>query len=240
MEKKDLIPMKKMCIRWTAVGLMLTAMLLVAGAAGFLRSARADDAAAQAQTGPLAVESVEAQAFKAIRGGQFDLGNSLLDRAASESGDPKLLQMHRWTIAFDVQLKTFADERHTAYSKAVGDVQLLVKNGHQDYALGFACRAQVLSDDKLAFHDLPWVQSLIADSVKRARQYEASEHWPEAMNLYADLASIEPASKEWKDKFNDVTRRVQLMAMFVPDDLKAIQDKQNKERDEVVALVQPT
>jgi carboxyl-terminal processing protease len=240
MEKKDLIPMKKMCIRWTAAGLALTAMLLAAFVPGFLRSARADDAAVQSQTAPQAVADVENQAFKAIRAGQFDLGNSLLDRAASQSGDPKLLQMHRWTSAFDTQLKTFADERHNAYTKAVGDVQLLLKNGHEDYALGFATRAQVLSDDKLAFHDLPWVQSLIANSIKKAADYEAAGRWPEAWNLYADLASIEPASKEWKDKLNDVTRRVQLLGMFVPDDLKAIQDKQNKERDEVAALVQPT
>ncbi len=232
--------MKKMCMRWTAAGLTLGAVLSAAIAPVLVRSARADDAAVQPKTAPLTVEEFEAQAFKAIRGGQFDLGNTLLARAASQSSDPKLVQMHDWTNNFDTQLKTFADERHTAYAKAVADVQLLIKTGHEDYALGFACRAQALSDDKQAFHDLPWVQSLISDSIKRAGQYETSEHWLEAMGLYADLASIEPASRDWKEKLKEVTRRVQLLAMFVPDDLKDIQEKQNKERDEVVALVQPT
>ena len=231
--------MKQTYFRWTAAALSLGLIILGAATPSLLSPARADDSL-KSPPPAATVEEVEAQAFKAIRGGNFDVGNTLLGQASSQSNDPNVARMHGWTDDFDKQLKTFADERHTAYTKAVADVQLLIKKGHQDYALGFACRAQVLSDDKQAFHDLPWVQSLIADSIKRASDYEKSGQWLSAMSLYADLASIEPASKDWKEKLKDVTTRVRLLAMFVPDDLKEIQDKQSKERDAVEALVQPT
>ena len=117
----------------------------------------------------------------------------------------------------------------------------LLANGHQDYALDFANRAQLLSDDKTAFHDLPWMRALTADGIKHAGEYVvADEQWYKAMRLYSDLAAVEPASKEWKEKLKSVTRRVRLLAMYAPDQLKQIQDADIKERDAVDQLLNPS
>jgi len=51
----------------------------------------------------------------------------------------------------------------------------LLDKGHDDFALDFANRAQLLSDDKKAFHDLDWMKALTAEGssmgpiTKRAR-----------------------------------------------------------------------
>ena len=146
---------------------------------------------------------------------------------------------NQWASQFEDQLKIFAGERHKAYDKAVDDVKKLLDKGHSDYALDFADRAQMLSDDKKTFHDLPWMQSLITTGIKRASDDEASDQWYPAMRLYSDLAAVEPASKEWKEKLKSVTARVRLLATYAPDALKGVQDKELKERDAVDALLNP-
>jgi carboxyl-terminal processing protease len=198
----------------------------------------ADDAVVPGQQ-LASVEQLKDQAFKALRAGNFQVGNNLLSQAASSSNDPQLAMMSHWTNQFESQLQTFADERRKACEKATADVKLLIDKGHEDYALDHATLAQLLSDDKKAFHDEPWVSKLIADSVQHAADDEKSEQWLKAMRIYIDLGSLEPSSKEWKEKLKTVTRRVRLLALYTPDQLKQIQEKESKEHDEVEALVNP-
>ena len=113
------------------------------------------------------MDQLKTQAFAAIRTGDFNAGNDLLGRALKASTDPSLVQMHTWTSQFEQQLKGFADERHTAYEKAVADVKKLLDSGHEDYALDFADRTR-LDDDK-AFHDLGLgCRSLLLTDIKHA------------------------------------------------------------------------
>lgn len=232
--------MKQKRTRWLAV-----AMLALAGAIPLVR---ADEPAHQTSptNAPVpnsqvaSVEELKDQAFKALRLGQFDVGNNLLAQAASASNDPQLALMHQWTSQFENQLKTFTNERRKSYDKAVADVQLLIKSGHEDAALDFANRAQLLSDDKQAFDAQPWVRKLVADSIQHASEYQISEQWLKALRIYSDMASIEPSTMQWKEQLKSVTRRVRLLALYTPDELKEIQDKETKERDEVDALIHPT
>jgi carboxyl-terminal processing protease len=238
--------MKKKFTPWMTV----VAVALAGAAAIPVLRVRAQDPVASGTTPNLvadpthqqiaSVDQLKDQAFRDLRMGKFDEGNILLARAASESNDPTLALMHTWTDQFDSQLKTFADERHKAYDKAVADVQLLQKNGHPDAALDFANRAQLLSDDKKAFHDEPWVTAMIADAIKRGDEYVANEQWLKALRIYSDLASLEPAEKQWKEDLKDVTRRVRLIALYTPDGLKQVQEKEEKERDAVDHLIHPT
>ncbi len=225
--------------RWSAV-----AALAIAGALPAL----VGPAAAQEEGGVIqpngqsvaSVDQLKTDAFRALRVGNFDAGNDLLARAAKQSNDPELGQMHQWTETFEQQLKGFADERHQAYGKAIGDVQTMLKAGHEDAALDLADRAQLLSDDKAGFHDLPWMRSLIGDSVKHASDYESSDQWLKALRVYEDLVVVEPASRDWKEKLKVVTRRVRLLATYAPDAYKKLLDKYLVERDSVDALLMPT
>jgi len=220
--------------RWIAV-----AALAIAGTAPFITlRAHADDAVAPAPVA--AVDQLKTQAYQALRVGNFDTGNDLLTQAAKLSSDPQLAKMHQWTSQFEGQLKGFTDERHKAYEKAVDDVKKLVDKGKEDAALDFANRAQLLSDDKKAFHDLPWMKTLTVDGIKHAADYEAADDWVHATRLYSDLAAVEPASKDWKEKLKSVTRHGRLLSIYAPDVLKDMQSKDIQERDEVEAILSPT
>ncbi len=223
--------MNQKLTRWTAV-----AALAIAGVSPFLiHSVRAVEPGTEVAE----VEQLKTEAFQALRAGKFDTGNDLLDKAAKLSTDPTISRMHDWTNKFEDQIKIFAGERHSAYDKAVENVQKVLAKGHPDAALDFANRAQLLSDDKKAFTGLVWVRSLIDDGTKRATGYETSDQWYRAMLVYSDLAAVEPASREWKEKLKFVTRRVRLMAIYANEDLKQIQETVSKERDEVEAIVSP-
>ncbi|HEY8667079.1 MAG TPA: S41 family peptidase [Tepidisphaeraceae bacterium] len=185
------------------------------------------------------VEQLTSDAFKALRGGKFDQSNTLLSRAASISQDPGIKQMANWTNQFETQLQGFQAERHKQYDKAVADVKLLLKHDKADYAIDAAARAFMLADDKNEFTQEPWMRELIEKSEKRAAEYDAHEQWIKALRLYSDLGSVEPANPQWKDKLKLATRRLRLLALYAPGELKAIQKSEGKEREEIDALLHP-
>ncbi len=218
--------------RWTAVAALAIAGVLPVGVRG-------QEPAPAARESVASIDQLKTEAFRALRVGNFEVGDDLLARAARQSNDPQLGQMHQWTETFEAQLKRFADERHTAYGKAFADVQTMLKSGHDDAALDLASRAQLLSDDKDGFHNLPWMRSLIAGSVARAAGYQSTDQWLKAMRVYEDLAAVEPASKDWKEDLKAVTRRVRLLATYAPDNYKRILATYLTERDAVDALLAP-
>ncbi|MGH7215038.1 MAG: S41 family peptidase, partial [Tepidisphaeraceae bacterium] len=206
---------------------------------GAVQCVRADDAPASAQQ-VAAVEDLKSEAFKALRSGQFGLTNELLNRAAAMSGDTVLAKMAAWASQFETQRQAFATERRKQYDKAVSEVQLLLRNGKESYAIDKARDAYLLAEDKHKFRAEPWVDDLIRSTTKMATDFEASEQWLKALRLYSDLGSIEPANAEWKDRLKVATRRVRLLALYTPEQLKGVQESEMKEREEVDLLLNPT
>src|SRR5687768_11540280 len=217
--------------RWALVG----ALTLTGGSFVWLPTRSADAAAAQEQVATVA--QLKSEAFKALRGGKFDLTSELLDRAAKLSKDPADQQMATWTGSFESQRKEFAAERHKQYEKAVANVHMLIEKGKADYAVDVAARAFLLADDKKAFRQEKWVDELIGNTVKSAETYEKGEQWLKALRLYSDLGSVEPANPLWKERLKLATRRVRLLALYTPDVLKNLQESESKEREEVDALL---
>jgi carboxyl-terminal processing protease len=218
---------------------MAVAAFAIAGATPLVTvRVDADDAAPKTEVA--AVDQLKTQAFAALRVGNFDAGNDLLGQAAKLSPDPALVKMHSWTSQFEDQLRSCAEERHKSYDKAIEQVQKVLAAGYVDYAMDFADRAQLYADDKKAFHDLPWMKKLIAEGIDHAAQDEKAGEWSHAARIYTDLTSIEPASKEWKEKLKSAMRRVRLLAVYAPDYLKDLPKKDVQERDAVEALLNPT
>src|SRR3954447_18379027 len=153
------------------------------------------------------VDQLKAEAFKALKAGQFDKTSELLVRAASGANDPQLSKMAEWTKAFEDQRQVFVTERRKQFDKAVGDVKTLLKASKNDYALDYVARAYLLADDKKAFRNEPWVDSLVKSTIEQAKKYEAHEQWLKALRLYSDLSSVDPANPDWKERLKTATRR---------------------------------
>ncbi|MDB5290489.1 MAG: hypothetical protein JWL69_1730 [Phycisphaerales bacterium] len=185
------------------------------------------------------VNQLKSEALRALLKGQFDQTNKLLGQAAGLSHDPTVERIAGWTNNFEQQRQEFTTERHQQYQKAVDNVKLLLDKNHPDYAIDGAARAYLLADDKLAFRNEPWVDAIVKDSINRATDYDQNEQWIKALRIYSDLGSIEPAVPQWKDKLKLATRRVRLLALYTPDVLKTLQEGDQKERDEVDALLKP-
>ncbi|HYE17290.1 MAG TPA: S41 family peptidase [Tepidisphaeraceae bacterium] len=187
------------------------------------------------------VDELKAQAFKALRAGQFDKTNELLSRAASVgTADPALAKMAEWTKAFEAQRQTFVAERRKQFDKAVEDIKKLQKAGKADYALDYVAKAYLLADDKKAFRNEGWVDELVKGTIESAKKYEAGEQWLKALRLYSDLGSVEPANPEWKEKLKTATRRLRLLAMYNQEQFKKIQEAEATEREAVDQIVKPT
>jgi carboxyl-terminal processing protease len=186
------------------------------------------------------VDQLKAEAFKALRAGQFDRTSELLTKASASANDPQLTQMAQWTKAFEDQRQTFVAERHKQFEKAVADVHKLLDNKKNDYALDYVARAFLLADDKKAFRNEPWVDALVSQTIEQAKRYEANEQWLKALRLYSDLGSVEPANPEWKEKLKVATRRIRLLAMYNQEEFKRIQELESNEREAVDQLIKPT
>jgi carboxyl-terminal processing protease len=197
------------------------------------------------------VQQLESQAYSEARIGHFEQSDQILVRAATLSHDPMLEQLARTSGTFKAQLDSFDAARHKQYDELVAQAKLLIEHQKPDYALEIASRAFSLAKEakdsakptentREAFHKEPWVQKLLADSIARADQYDQSEQWVKSLRIYSDLSIIEPSVPTWKDKLKVATRRVRLLAMYTPDELKNVQDSDTTERDAVEQLLHPT
>lgn len=234
--------MKKHVRRW-----MLAAALTAGGAATFMAGpqwvgtaqAAPNEAAPTEQVA--SIEKLKAEAFRALRGGEFAKVGELLDKAAGISkNDPTITKMVGWTKEFETQRQGFASERQKQYEKAVADVKKLQEAGKGDYVPDAAARAYLLAPDKKSFRQEAWVDDLIKKAVASAEEYEKKEQWLKALRLYSDLGSLEPAQPVWKERLKTVTRRVRLLALYTPENLKAIQEAESKEREGADAILKPT
>src|SRR5262249_3778136 len=124
--------------------------------------------------------------------------------------------------------------------KSVADVQKLLANHKESFAIDAAASAYLLAEDKDAFRKEPWVDQLIKDTAQQAAKADADEQWLRSARLYVDLAQIEPTNTQWKDGLKQATRRVRLVATYTPDAVKAMQETESKARDEADALLNPT
>jgi carboxyl-terminal processing protease len=186
------------------------------------------------------VDQLKAEAFKALKAGQFDRTSELLTKASAGANDPQLTKMAEWTKAFEDQRQTFVAERHKQFEKAVGDVKVLLKNKKDEYALDYAARAYLLADDKKAFRNEKWIDDLVKETIDLARQYEGKEQWLKALRLYSDLSSVDPATPEWKDKLKVSTRRIRLLAMYNPEEFRRIQELESNDRESIDVFVKAT
>jgi carboxyl-terminal processing protease len=222
----------------------LWALVLACGFVGNNLVSRASGDDADSVAAPrqqvASVEELKTEAFQAFKDGHFDKSNDLLKTAASLSTDPTTAQMSAWFGQFESQQAGFAAERHKQFDKAVADVHKLLDANKPSFAADRARDAYVLADDKDAFRQEPWVDALVRTTVDAAGACEDSQQWFKASRLYSDLGAMEPSNPQWKDKLKLVMRRIRLLAEYVPDDFKAINEKEIKERDEADAILGPT
>ena len=186
------------------------------------------------------VQQLENEAFNQALAGHFDQTDQILQKAASLSHDPTIEQLANASTTFKAQRDSFAMAQHKQFQELVGQVQLLLRNDRPDYAMDIASRAYSLAEDKDAFRKEAWVRQLIDQSIERARQYDQAEQWIKSLRLYSYLASIEESVPQWKDQLKLATRRVRLLAMYTPDVLRALQDSESKDREQVEKLLHPT
>ncbi len=224
--------MTKVLRRWTL------AVVVISGLAAL--TPRYVKAEAPASQQVASVQQLTLDAVSALKTGNFEQSNVLLAKAASLSQDKNVQQMAGWVSQFETQQQQFTADRHKQYDKAVEDVKKLIDNHFDSYALDFAAKASLLSDDKTTFRQIPWVDALVKQTIAMANEDEQHEQWLKALRLYSDLASMEPATPEWKDKLKLATRRIRLLAVYTPGGIKALQDGEAKERDAVDKLIHPS
>src|SRR3954471_22743051 len=87
------------------------------------------------------VEQLKTDAFRALKDGKFEQTNELLGKAASLSQDPTVAQMAKWIDSFEKQREGFTTERKKQFDKTVGEVQLLLKNNKDAFAMDSTARA---------------------------------------------------------------------------------------------------
>jgi carboxyl-terminal processing protease len=206
-------------------------------------------AKAQPTTGPSALAQTQPsmglaydlrdQAVKSAEKGDFQKAGELLDQAVAMSSDPSLARMDELVKKFEAQCREIAKQRYKLFDEAVTKVHILLD--HQNsYAIDYARDAYVLAADKDGFRHESWMDALVKDSAARADQYDHQGLWLRALRVYSDLGVIEPINPLWRNKLKDTARRVRLLMIYTPDQLKQLQAIEGTEREAADKLVEAT
>jgi carboxyl-terminal processing protease len=216
---------------------MIAAALAVGGSGslnGTLLGQNAPAGAVLAQ-----VNQLKAEAAAAAKAGQFEKVQQLIDQAASLSQDPQLTNLKGYLSSFADQRREFMAARKKSYDQAVERAHKLVGMDKLAYALSAAVDARSYTDDKNAFHNEAWVIDLINRARQLALQHEADQQWIKALQIYSNLAALEPQNPTWSEHQKATNRRLRLIGMYTPDAQKAAIAALAKEREEVDKLVNP-
>ncbi|MBC8106363.1 MAG: PDZ domain-containing protein, partial [Anaerolineae bacterium] len=222
---------------WAAV---MSSALFVAGPMPELlaQDAKLDQKEHLQQAQVATVEQLKHEAFKALRGGNFDRSDELIRAAASMSADDRsLAQMSEWIAQYKHQRSDFVAERKQQYDKVVADVHKLIDGGKETFAIDKATEAYTLSDNKENFSKEPWVASLMTRAAQLAQGYEANDDWLKSRRIWSEMGIMEPANPQWKEKFNAAHRRARLLALYAPDDFTKLSEVDLKDRLEADALL---
>jgi carboxyl-terminal processing protease len=186
------------------------------------------------------VEQLRTEALAAIKQGKIQTSAELISRAASMSSDPTVGKLNDQFVAFDAQLKEFAQERRGEHEAEIEKARKLLENNLPGFAIDHIARAALLADDKEQFRAEPWVNALVEQVAAMAAGYEQAEQWLKAARIYADLGTLEPSHPLWSAKMKLMQRRMRLLAMYVPDELKSLADIETEERRLADAVLNPT
>lgn len=196
------------------------------------------DTSADAGSQVAMADELKQQAIGALKSGDFDETQALIDQALElRPDDSTLRQMNAWVNSFQEKRQEFRAERQEAFERQVKDVHLLQDNGYRSYAINAAAGAYLLAEDGEAFTSEPWVRKLIDESRELGEEYEQEGEWLRAMRVWGDLASIEELNPEWRDRLKGATRRVRLLAVYTPEILEELRDSTQAERDAVDKLL---
>ncbi|HVT88494.1 MAG TPA: S41 family peptidase [Tepidisphaeraceae bacterium] len=195
---------------------------------------------AQDKASQFASDQLKSEAFKALRGGEYDRTNELLGKAASMSNDPALTKMVSWIQQFATQRQEFAVQKQKGHDKAITEGQKLLAARYSEAALDRVRDAFLLADNKDTFLKEPWVANLLKDVREAAEQADVEQKWFTSQHVYSDLGAMEPTNPVWKDRFKAAAGRLRLLAMYTPDDFKATVDVEVKRREAAEQFINPT
>lgn len=197
-------------------------------------------ASAQAQQQEMALNQLKSEAFKALKGGQFDKTSQLLGQAvALSNNDPSLLQMTDWVNQFIQQREQYLGDRKKAFDKSVDEVKKLMAAGFEEAAIDHAKDAYLLSTDKTAFAKEAWVVDLMAAGKRIGQEADEKNLWFQAQRVYADLGSLDPTNPLWRERFKSATGRLRLLAMYTPDDFRKAVEEEAKRREQAELAINP-
>lgn len=185
------------------------------------------------------VEDLKFAAFQALKAGQFSKTSDLLTQAEEMSRDPALATMKQWLTDYQSRISVNLEERKKEYDEAVANLEKLKKAGLETYACDAAASAYQYAADKDAFTKQPWVMEVMERSHELATVAEQNGDWMTARRLYSDLSAIEPINATWRNKINDVSRRLTLLAIYAPDQLEAVYKADSEARKQAAKVIDP-
>lgn len=185
-------------------------------------------------------ETLKSKAMDVVRAGKFDEAREFFLQAQSaDAADSQLGKLVKWTDEFNAQRQSFLVSRKKEYDKTVGEVNKLLAADKTGFAIAKLADASTLAVDKEQFRKEPWVVGLIEKAKTLGDEYMKTDEQVRALRLYAQLAAIEPDVALWRTNLKNTTRKVHLLALFLPTELKKIQAQDTLDRNEVEKILNP-
>ncbi len=165
----------------------------------------------------------------------FDHLLARLEAGELQQADATVVELVRHLKLHHSHKLQWQQERSESLDFAMGEMAALHADGQIEDALAFGIESHGLATDKQQMLDDPRVSALIEQAVDRAADAADQGDWATALDLYRRLELLyDDPDSIYARKFKHAARHIQVMRVYVPDQLKALYEKRAAERGEQI------
>ncbi len=153
---------------------------------------------------------------------------------AEMKGNPADAQLHQWLTSYLKEMNSMAALATKTYLQQCALAKKTMVKANPVLAFEHMLAAYAVSTDKPAFKKKPWVINLVKRTARKAAEYERTNRFLDALELYTQLNRMYKISMRFYNRLQKVTRRTTLLAEYTPKQFYKLQESFLLKKNEAV------
>jgi carboxyl-terminal processing protease len=162
-------------------------------------------------------------AYAAILRGDYDGGQTAVERVLDTGSNPRAAQVRDWLEFYHSVIASRKELKAKTFEWNIAQAQQALADGRAFLALSFVAQAVPYAANREELTGFAWVTELAERARATAQQLEEEDHWTSALNYYLLLSRVYPTDDALKEQSEKAARHARIELTY--KDEKALQER---------------